>query len=125
MNISQVYSLISVDEMFNLDKNVMSRYTTDLNFHPNEKAFKFSSLFLLRLLMLEHNSIRKLIEECIFESAPYVCNLKWVKKVLSRKFKNVEEAKSYLRGLISKCEDMTKKTDIRIILTKLEAKTCK
>ncbi|MHA1627237.1 MAG: hypothetical protein ACTSYT_05090 [Candidatus Asgardarchaeia archaeon] len=46
-----------------------------------------------------------------------------VKKILSRKFKNVEEAKSYLRDLISKCEDMTKKTDIRIILTKLEAKT--
>ncbi|MHA1505573.1 MAG: hypothetical protein ACTSR0_00020 [Candidatus Asgardarchaeia archaeon] len=75
--------------------------------------------------MLERNSVRKLIEECIFESSPYICNLRWVKEVLSRKFKNVEEAKSYLRGLILKCEDMTKRTDIRIILTRLEAKTCK
>ena len=54
----------------------------------------------------------------LMEVGPYVSNIEFLKEIID-KSKNIEDLKNKLNKMLEKETDITKKTDIRIILEKL------
>ncbi|HIQ38664.1 MAG TPA: hypothetical protein EYH53_01495 [Methanothermococcus okinawensis] len=59
-------------------------------------------------------------EDLLVDIAPYIEDIEFFKEFLE-KSKDIEDLKRRLKELLEKEEDITRKTDIKIILNKIES----
>jgi len=59
-------------------------------------------------------------EDLLVDIAPYIEDIEFFKELLE-KSKDIEDLKRRLNELLKKEEDITRKTDIKIILNKIES----
>ena len=59
-------------------------------------------------------------ETLLVDIAPYIEDIEFFKELLE-KSKDIEDLKRRLKELLEKEEDITRKTDIKIILSKIES----
>ena len=62
---------------------------------------------------------RKEIELLMYDVLPYMANIEFIKELLESA-ENLEEIEQKVKELLEKETDMTKKTDLKILLEKIE-----
>ena len=62
---------------------------------------------------------RKEIELLMYDVLPYMANIEFIKELLES-VENLEEIEQKVKELLEKETDMTKKTDLKILLEKIE-----
>ena len=69
-------------------------------------------------------SQRKEIEMLMFDVLPYMANIEFIRELLESA-NSLEEIEQKAKELLEKEEDITKKTDLKILLEKIEERKSK